>query len=272
MMDPPILLAVVVIVLAAIAGMLKSARRQPAAYPYTKNKALFSPAERSFLGVLDQAVGGDYRVFGKIRIADVTAVKRMSDSRARQRAFNRISAKHFDFVLCARDDLSIVAAIELDDQSHQQRKRQVRDDFVVGLCHAIGLPLVQVPAQRAYSVAELRAKVSAAIGGLQAPALESVTPSPSACPEAVVAPEPLPEGAQPVTAPDPVTASGPPACPQCSSPMVRRQAKTGAMAGQEFWGCSTFPKCRGIIPAPLTQARTDNPKGSLPFPEFLSPR
>ncbi|QCF27978.1 hypothetical protein soil367_15130 [Hydrocarboniclastica marina] len=29
--------------------------------------------------------------------------------------------------------------------------------------------------------------------------------------------------------------------------MVRRETKTGANAGQPFWGCSTFPKCRGII-------------------------
>jgi len=35
-------------------------------------------------------------------------------------------------------------------------------------------------------------------------------------------------------------------CPKCSAPMVRRVAKHGANAGNGFWGCSTFPKCRGI--------------------------
>ncbi|MFC6674068.1 restriction endonuclease [Marinobacterium aestuariivivens] len=35
-------------------------------------------------------------------------------------------------------------------------------------------------------------------------------------------------------------------CPRCSSPMVKRRARQGANVGQEFWGCSRFPQCRGI--------------------------
>jgi restriction system protein len=37
-----------------------------------------------------------------------------------------------------------------------------------------------------------------------------------------------------------------PLCPQCSSPMALRIARKGSNAGNSFWGCSTFPKCRGI--------------------------
>lgn len=36
-----------------------------------------------------------------------------------------------------------------------------------------------------------------------------------------------------------------PACPTCGKPMVLRRAKTGKNAGQNFWGCSRFPQCRG---------------------------
>jgi restriction system protein len=39
-----------------------------------------------------------------------------------------------------------------------------------------------------------------------------------------------------------------PACPECSSPMVLRTARKGSNAGNSFWGCSAFPKCRGIRP------------------------
>ena len=35
-------------------------------------------------------------------------------------------------------------------------------------------------------------------------------------------------------------------CPLCSSAMVKRTARNGSNAGNEFWGCSTFPKCRGV--------------------------
>ena len=33
-------------------------------------------------------------------------------------------------------------------------------------------------------------------------------------------------------------------CPKCGSALVIRTRKTGANMGQQFWGCSAFPKCR----------------------------
>jgi restriction system protein len=36
-------------------------------------------------------------------------------------------------------------------------------------------------------------------------------------------------------------------CPKCGSEMVLRTAKKGKYAGQKFWGCSEFPKCRSVI-------------------------
>ena len=45
--------------------------------------------------------------------------------------------------------------------------------------------------------------------------------------------------------PDGATAPGP-ACPSCGADMVKRTAKKGPNVGQTFWGCSTYPACRGI--------------------------
>ena len=38
-----------------------------------------------------------------------------------------------------------------------------------------------------------------------------------------------------------------PVCPQCLGPMVRRVGSKGAGAGEAFWGCALFPKCRGTM-------------------------
>ena len=38
-----------------------------------------------------------------------------------------------------------------------------------------------------------------------------------------------------------------PACPICASPMVLRYARRGERAGKQFWGCSAYPKCHGIV-------------------------
>lgn len=38
-----------------------------------------------------------------------------------------------------------------------------------------------------------------------------------------------------------------PNCPKCKKTMIKRSAKKGKNIGNEFWGCSDFPKCRGVI-------------------------
>lgn len=239
-------LAVVVLMLVLVASKSKRADRPDEGFPYEKRDALFTPAERSFLGVLDQAVGERYRIFGKVRVADVVGVRRGLDNSSRSSAQNRINSKHFDYLLCARDDLSVACAIELDDKSHQRADRKARDDFVTGVCSAAGLPLVQIQAQRAYTVSELRDRVLGALGQ-QVPIgakTEEVVAPPLAAPAGMPVPDESATGV--LESGDEAEEQAPP-CPKCGAPMVRRQAKSGSSAGQMFWGCSTFPKCRGVV-------------------------
>jgi len=50
-----------------------------------------------------------------------------------------------------------------------------------------------------------------------------------------------------VPAAPPLRAPTIPSCPRCSAPMVLRTAGKGANPGSRFWGCSTFPSCRGTL-------------------------
>jgi hypothetical protein len=59
-MDWLVPLIVVLVVVFAVGAALKARFREPEGFPYTNNRVLFSPAERSFLAVLDQAVGREY--------------------------------------------------------------------------------------------------------------------------------------------------------------------------------------------------------------------
>jgi hypothetical protein len=38
-----------------------------------------------------------------------------------------------------------------------------------------------------------------------------------------------------------------PQCPKCGAAMVLRTARKGKNAGSAFWGCATFPACRGVM-------------------------
>ena len=38
-----------------------------------------------------------------------------------------------------------------------------------------------------------------------------------------------------------------PQCPECGATMVLRTARKGKHTGSAFWGCTTFPVCRGVM-------------------------
>ena len=200
--------------------------------PYKRQPALFTPAERSFLGVLDLAVGNDFRVFGKVRVGDLLAPQNGQTNGQRTTALNKINYKHVDFVLCKPDDLSVVCAIELNDKSHQQKSRQERDEFLRRACRSAGLPLITFDARHAYSPAEVSRAIADALPGQWPKRIEPM--------QQALMPE---EKRSSLLGSEDV-----PPCPRCSSAMVKRTAKGGDNAGKEFWGCSNFPKCREILP------------------------
>ncbi len=128
-------------------------------FPFEHAGPLFSPAERSFLGVLEQSVGAELRVLGKVRLADLIQPAAGLATGPRSAAFNRISRKHVDFVLCDPHTLAVVAVVELDDRSHQRADRRERDAFVDGALAVAGIPILHVPCQRAYSLSEVRGSI-----------------------------------------------------------------------------------------------------------------
>lgn len=41
------------------------------------------------------------------------------------------------------------------------------------------------------------------------------------------------------------TVEGAPVCPKCGAHMRMRTIKKGAHQGEQFWGCTDYPKCDG---------------------------
>ena len=151
-----VLAAIIIIFVVGLIILIQKRKTGPSDYPYQKAGPLFSPAERSFFGILNQVVGGDVRILGKVRVADVIVPKKGLSRSDWQKAFNKISGKHFDFLLCKDSDLSIICAIELNDSSHQSSKRQLRDEFLTGICDAAGIPLVQMTAKSGYKIDDVK--------------------------------------------------------------------------------------------------------------------
>ena len=154
------IVAVVLVIFLLFVVFIKVIPKQKAQeaqnYPYEKLPSLFSPAERSFLGVLELADNGRYCFMGKVRLADIVQVKSLMDKGVRQTAFNKIQSKHVDIVACDPATLSVQFVIELDDSTHGQSKRQNRDEFVDNTLQAAGIPIVHFTAKKNYSVQEIQ--------------------------------------------------------------------------------------------------------------------
>ncbi|OBX34917.1 hypothetical protein A8U91_03980 [Halomonas elongata] len=146
--------------------------RRPRRLPYVRHDSLNSPAEQHFARALQRAVGEQYVLAYKVRLADVMAVKRRRRHPRDQRWwrwFRQISSKHVDVVVCDPAGGHMHLALELDDRSHQRRDRRQRDVFVDRAFAAAGLPLLRIPAQRRYDVARLQQQLAEHLPRLRSP-------------------------------------------------------------------------------------------------------
>ncbi|WP_042012600.1 DUF2726 domain-containing protein [Aeromonas fluvialis] len=171
-----LVLSGLLLLLLLVLAIFWSRGRQQKRLPYDVQETLFSPAERSFLGVLDLAVSDKARVFAKVRVADVLTPQAGIGKSKWQQHFNKISAKHFDYLLCHPSDLSFICAIELDDSSHRHQKRKARDLFLKTACDSAGLPLLQIPASASYLVEELREQILPLLVKTREPLVEDLPP------------------------------------------------------------------------------------------------
>ena len=129
-------------------------------HPYKIKKDLFSHAELSFLGILDRAIPAEYRVFGKVRIADLITPDMRRDDKMFIAAFNQISAKHVDYVICERASLKPVIVVELDDKSHNTKKSRKRDEFVNKAFLSEKLKMIRFEAKSGYNQKEVESQIS----------------------------------------------------------------------------------------------------------------
>jgi hypothetical protein len=132
----------------------KRRRRQfrPRQVRFHPRQFLLSRNEVAFLRVLVSLVGHRYLISCKVRLADIITC---SDADWKRGHANRIAQKHVDFVVSCAHSSRIVAAIELDDLSHQRPDRRQRDQFVNRLFSQMRVRLIRVPARWEYDRDEI---------------------------------------------------------------------------------------------------------------------
>lgn len=189
-------------------------------YPYRLRNHFLSPAELKFYLILRQIVHNRAYLGTKVNLNDIFYVKSSNQSDFRTYT-NKIDRKHVDFILCDWNTMQPFLGIELDDSSHLRPDRQERDEFVDRVFRVSGLPILHIKVQRDYDLKTLAAT-------LQPYFQQEIRPYKGHIPESS-------KNDKPNT------------CPKCGSDMVLRTVKRGENKGNQFWGCSAYPKCRTII-------------------------
>ncbi|HEY3306817.1 MAG TPA: DUF2726 domain-containing protein [Desulfuromonadaceae bacterium] len=235
-----IIAVIIIAVVVALLAALKSKKvLSDSGLAFSRCDALFTPAERSFLGVLEQALDSRYRVFGKVRLADIVMPAKGQTPSKRTSALNKLRQKHVDFVICLISDLSVVGVVELDDKSHEREERAERDVFVDQVLDMAKIPVIHFPAQKGYALQDVRTRLAEKI-----PAVNDSVVAPKVQEE----PDPVqPAIAVSTQATSVLSVVTAPVCPKCESEMIKRQAVKGQHAGKTFWACSAYPKCRQVV-------------------------
>lgn len=125
--------------------------------PYKAREAFFNGSERKLYFALRRTVSERYVIFAKVRLLDLCEDVQLTA------AFNKISQKHVDFVLCDRETFCPTVAIEVDGSSHWRRERQESDAFKDEFFGAIGVPLIRFRARPYFDPDEVSRRIDEAL-------------------------------------------------------------------------------------------------------------
>lgn len=153
-----LLLLIAVVLLKIIGSVLDKKKRQD--FSYLKKDSLLTEAEKSFYAVLQDVVGDSYLLFSQVSLLEIVSVPDGLNRSDRYSAKNKIQSKHIDFLLCEKETIRPLVAIELDDSSHYQADRIARDDFLNEAFASAGLPLLRIKTASHYDPAVIQGDIS----------------------------------------------------------------------------------------------------------------
>jgi hypothetical protein len=146
-----------------VAGILKIILRRREKWPYQKKEYLLTRAEKDFFFVLQEIIGNDSLIFSKVRLLDILYIPKGIESREYYRYLNKIQSKHVDFLLCDRENIKPLLAIELDDSSHLHPSRIERDNFIDKIFENAKLPILHIKYSKGYDREKLGQQIKTAI-------------------------------------------------------------------------------------------------------------
>lgn len=129
---------------------------------YRDKFQLLNGAEIALYNKLVEAVPA-LLVFSQVSMSQVFHIKGNTNSGYRQ--LGEIGRKSIDFLLCRKDDTSIVLAIELNGRYHEREKQKASDEKKRAALEDAGIPLLVLKPSEVPDVAGLRKLIAPHIVG-----------------------------------------------------------------------------------------------------------
>lgn len=212
-------LGISLVVILILALLLIRRRRDSATIPAQsaeKNDipSLLTQPELACFNTLKTVAGDEFYIMAKVSLSDIAVVKKGVDQ-ARLKKAAKQGKRHIDFILCNKETLAVICAIELENAATAASGK--KDHHSADLLEEVGVMVFHMPVKTSYSVPEMQQALT--------PYLKGNQPSPD---EMVAT----------------VSMEAFRSCKTCKARMVLKRAKSGKYKGVLFWVCSNYPKCK----------------------------
>lgn len=137
-------------------------------FPFDRKEALFTSAEKNFQNLVEQAMGGKYRILNRVKLSDVVTIRKGVSNRASQAAANNADNKYLDFVICDRTSMKLLGTIDLVDTQGKGYKIK-KDWFVSGALEAASIPHIRIKVKANYTIEEIRTCINSRLLGHKMP-------------------------------------------------------------------------------------------------------
>jgi len=176
--------------------------------------SLLTQPELACFNTLKTVAGNEFYIMAKVSLSDIAVVKKGVDQ-ARLKKAAKQGKRHIDFILCNKETLAVVCAIELEDAATAASAK--KESHSADLLEEVGVMVFHMPVKTSYSIPEMQQALT--------PYLKGHQPSPD---EMVAT----------------VSMEAFRSCKTCKARMVLKRAKSGKYKGVLFWVCSNYPKCK----------------------------
>jgi hypothetical protein len=137
-------------------------------FPFDSKNSVFTPAEKNFQNLVEQAMGTKYRIINRVKLVDIVTIRNGVSDRASQSAVNNAEGKYLDFVICERATMKLLGAIDLVDTQGKGYKIK-KDWFVSGALEAASIPHLRIKVKANYTLDEIRACIHSRLLGNRSP-------------------------------------------------------------------------------------------------------